>query len=292
MKSRFIAAVWIAAVVGGIVAAAAQAPASPSFEVVSIKPVAPTASAGGWRNAPGRITGTFTVKTLIALAFSTSSTPITPFPANRILGGPDWLDTTRFAVNAEAPRDGQTNTTNPIAFGRPLAPLLRSLLEARFKLAAHIETRELPIYALVVARSDGRLGPKLRRISDEECAARRLKANNGPLSPSDALPCGATRGTPTGFLDFGVAMTTTANQLQGRGADRPILDRTNLAGHFDVDFQWATEANRLSGGSTVSSSDPTSLFTTITEQLGLKVESRREPMDVLVVDHVERPTPD
>ena len=171
--------------------------------------------------------------------------------------------------------------------------MLKTLLEDRFKLAAHIEKREVPVYALVMARSDGRLGPKLRPVTDDECAARRLKATNGALNPSrDALPCGATRYAAIGSSAFGVPMTSVASLLQGGGPGRPILDRTNLAGVFDIDIQWGPEANGLSADGAASSSDATSIFTAVTEQLGLKLESRREPMDVLVIDHVEHPTED
>jgi uncharacterized protein (TIGR03435 family) len=87
-------------------------------------------------------------------------------------------------------------------------------------------------------------------------------------------------------------MERVASLLQGGASDRPILDRTNLAGAFDMDIQWGPEANGLSADGAASSSDATSIFTAVTEQLGLKLESRREPMDVLVIDHVEHPTED
>jgi uncharacterized protein (TIGR03435 family) len=284
LNSRLLGAVGIVAVVGGVLAA--QTPASPAFEVASIKPAPPGSPPGSYRVGGGRLTGTFSLHTLISMAYR-SVDPALRF--DQIFGEPSWASSV-FSINATVGPDGPTEG---LAFSKALFPMLKTLMEDRFKLSAHIEKRELPVYALVVARSDGRLGPKLHRVTDDECSARRLKATSGKLSLSDALPCGGSRGTSTGRSAFGFSMPMVANLLQGGGAGRPIIDRTNLAGVFDVDIDWGPDANRLSAdGTAASSSDATSLFTAVTEQLGLKLESSKEPLDVLVIDHVERPTAD
>ena len=287
MKARVLSAVGIVALAGGIAAVAAQTPASPAFEVVSIKPVPPEAIHGGYQVLPGgRLTGTFSLHTLIWLSYR-SVNPALRY--DQIIGEPSWASSV-FNITATVGPDGPTELA---AFLKVLSPMLKTLMEDRFKLAAHIEKREVPVYALVVARSDGRLGPKLRSITDDECAARTASRASGALNSSrDALPCGGLRPSATGASAFGVPMTRVASLLEGGGPGRPILDRTNLVGNFDVDFQWGPEATRLTADASpgTASSDATSIFTAVQEQLGLKLESRREPMDVLVVDHVEHPT--
>jgi uncharacterized protein (TIGR03435 family) len=238
-----------------------------AFEVASIKPVPSTMPSGSWRYAPGRMTGTFSPRLLIALAFGTPER--ISFPPQQIVGGPDWLDTERFAINATAAVDGEFDISVPYRFGRPIAPYLRSLLEDRFKLAAHIEKRDFPVYALIVARSDGQLGPRLRRstLTDADCQSRREHP-----SP-DARPCGAV--LHVGDPLTGVPVERAIGFLQS--LDRIVLDRTGLGGLFDIDFK---------------RDDTISIFTDVQEQLGLKLEPTREPLDALVIDHLERPTRD
>ncbi len=295
LKSRLLGAVGIVAVVGAIVSVTAQTPApsaqtpgSPAFEVVSIKPVPPESTHGGYQVLPGgRLTGAFSLHTLIWMAYRAVSPALRN---DQIIGEPSWASSV-FNITATVGPDGRTELA---AFLEVLPPMVKTLMEDRFKLSAHIEKRELPVYALVLARSDGRLGPKLRPITDDECAARRLKATSGALDPSrDARPCGGLRPFATGASEFGVSMARVVSLLEGLGPGRPILDRTNLAGVFDVDIDWGPGANRLSAdGSATSSSDATSLFTAVTEQLGLRLESTTGPVDVLVIDHVEHPSED
>jgi uncharacterized protein (TIGR03435 family) len=289
VKTPVLSAVGIVAVVSGIAGVlAAQTPAPPAFEVVSIKPAPPESIHGGYQVLPGgRLTGAFSLHALIWMAYRSVNPALRD---DQIIGEPSWASSV-FHITVTVGPDGPTELA---AFLEVLSPMLKTLMEDRFKLAAHIEKREVPVYALVVARSDGRLGPKLRPITDDECAARAASRASGALNSSrDALPCGGLRPSATGASAFGVHMTRVASLLEGAGPGRPILDRTNLAGIFDVDFQWGPEATRLTADAspgTASSSDATSIFTAVQEQLGLKLESRREPMDVLVIDHVEHPT--
>jgi uncharacterized protein (TIGR03435 family) len=246
----------------------AQIPERLAFDTVSIKPTSAD-TLPRWRVAPGRLMANRTVKELVQMAFTTSGGA---FRVEQIVGGPDWVDTAHFAINAQyALTDEEARVTNPISFGpHPLAPLVRALLENRFKLATHIEQRELPVYALVLARSDRRLGPQLHvsSLNDADCEARHQRAS------ATAPPCGL-RNTANGFTAIG-APFSVVRAFFGP-LDRPMLDRTGLDGRFDAEFR---------------REDNVAIFTTLQEQLGLKLDPRREPLDVLVIDHVERPTED
>src|SRR5229473_3073049 len=143
-KSRVHWAVGIVAVVGGIAGVvAAQTPASPVFEVASIKPNTSMDQSGGSDFAAGRFTGkNVTARRVIGLAFQ-------PLLGNQIVGGPAWLDVDRFDIQAKASGDPS---------GAQLRLMLQSLLKERFKLVAHRETRELPVYNLVMAGGGGKTG--------------------------------------------------------------------------------------------------------------------------------------
>jgi uncharacterized protein (TIGR03435 family) len=236
----------------------AQAPAAGdpklSFEVASIKP-----------NNSGRlITGSFfragrynatntTLQTQILLAYDLQQF--------RLVGGPAWMDTDRFDITATA-----QGTPSP----ETLRPLLRSLLQERFALVTHRETRELPVYRLVLARNDRALGKRLVK-SDVDCALSRGKVPD---------PC-TSRSSSGRFLATAVLFNSFLRTLQS-AVDRAIVDDTGLSGSYDVDLEWAAQQD--------DASKP-SIFTALQEQLGLKLESARGPVDVLVIDHAEPPTP-
>jgi uncharacterized protein (TIGR03435 family) len=147
-------------------------------------------------------------------------------------------------------------------------PLLQSLLEDRFNLRVHRETRQLPIYALVRAKTGGALGPRLTR-SSIDCA-------------KEAAKCGF-RGGPVGQIAGNAIPNDILMQLLGNATDRIVVDRTGLEGPFDVDLEWSPDQ---------TATDKPSIFTAVQEQLGLKLESATGPVEVLVIDHVERPTED
>jgi uncharacterized protein (TIGR03435 family) len=211
----------------------------------------------------------------------------------QILGGPDWVRTTRFTVEAKAE-------------GRPTADQMRlmvqRLLEERFALKVHKETRELPRYALVMAREDKRLGPTLKP-SKIDCPA--IVAARGPdyrppigprpwESPRCGLMVGLGGGSMTIMLE-GQPISEFVRTLQ-TNAGRVIVDRTGLTGTFDVVFQTEmTRTNLPPGlelpGATSTPPEGLSLFTALPEQLGLKLESERGPVDVIVIDSAQMPTP-
>ena len=195
-------------------------------------------------------------------------------PPERIIKGSesiaptDWIVTERYDIIAQAARD--------IAPGE-LPVMLQGLLRDRFNFSGHTETRERPAYALVLARSDGRLGPRLRRVAvdcqDAE-AVRQATASAGGKGPV----CGG-QANSTNISLRGFSLDALARALAGP-AGRLVVNRTGIAGAFDIDVNWAT----------VDSQDGVSIFTAVQEQLGLKLESTTAPFDVLVIDRIERPT--
>jgi uncharacterized protein (TIGR03435 family) len=210
----------------------------------------------------------------------------------QIVGGPPWINSERFDINARAAGDPPRDV---------MADMLKRLLADRFKLKAHPESREVDVYALVLARSDGRLGPGLRKpaVDCEAIEAARKQAAPagssppmppGPPKPGERPECGTLSTSMNGVLRLATGGTTlsgVATAIQAT-VGRPVLDRTGLAGRFDVDLEYAGTAAPSTTADQLNA--PASVFTALQEQLGLKLEPRKEMMDVLVIDFVERPT--
>jgi uncharacterized protein (TIGR03435 family) len=176
--------------------------------------------------------------------------------------------------------------------------LLRQLLEDRFALKAHIDRRPLQVYALVTSFKEGRFGPQLREaVTDCPPPPSGIPE---PLRPETA-PSNNNRMCWGGSFDMGniragaLNMRGLAAALTSQGfTDLPVVDRTDLAGNFEIDLRWSSvplSAVPERGVTDFDLGDRPSLFTALQEQLGLKLERRTEPMDVLVIDHVEPPTP-
>ena len=191
--------------------------------------------------------------------------------------------------------------------------MMQTLLRDRFKLIFHSEKRELPIYALVVPRSDGRLGPGLKRIPDDECpppGSRRGAGPGGPpppaaspFDPNAVASCGSTIFGPGRLLAHGVPINMLAQSLANLPAitsfNRPVTNLTKLEGFYDFDFRFTNEFGRgvpppTSGPAAVPNAivpgDEPALFTDLQEQLGLKLNPQRATLDVLVIDSIDRPT--
>jgi uncharacterized protein (TIGR03435 family) len=260
----------------------AQTPVGPTFEVASVKPntSGPRALQRAGFQPGERVTLTnVTLRIMIQMAYPAVSD---------IVGGPNWIgragpsdDADRFDVHAKAEAP---------ASREQLQAMLRALLADRFKLAAHTEARTEPIWALVVARRDGKLGPHLRRATTD-CAALRQAAQ-----PSEKDPCGT--------LSMAMALVTGTMKVRGlpldqlgrlsRDAGRRVVDKTGLSGPFDWDLTWTPQVF-LQGSfdrerfPTIDPEGP-SIFTALPEQLGLKLESQKGEGTVLVMDHVEHPT--
>lgn len=278
------------------VAGRTQAPApgaGPTFEVASVK----LNNSGDGRvllqNQPGgRFTATnVTLRLLIRNAYQLQEFQIT--------GGPSWLNDDRFDIVAKAESLPDAPTPAPGMGPTPLQLMIRALLAERFKLAVHTETKELPIYALILARSDGRLGPDLHH-SDTDCAAfaaagrgRGRGALPQPPQPGERMPCGIRIGMGTMVIG-GTSLSQFASSLS-MFVGRTVLDRTGLTGAFDINLAWTPDQmpQRPSGAPEPPPIDPNgpSIFTALQEQLGLKLDSQKGPVDVLVIDRAERPTP-
>ena len=164
--------------------------------------------------------------------------------------------------------------------------MLRTLLGDRFKLRVHREERALPIYALVLARTDRRVGGSLMPVT-VDCASLRAQAAATVPGPPTRPPC-AIGGTGGSLIGGAVTMAQLADVLSNR-VGRVVIDKTELPGRFNVDLAWTPDSS--STGPQTDISAP-SLFTALQEQLGLRLQSSAGPVEVLVIDSVERPTPD
>jgi len=197
-------------------------------------------------------------------------------PMSLIVGGPDWFSTTQFNIDA---RMAEGSTLTPADAPR----LLRGVLEDRFKLKAHIEPRPFPVYALVRARADGALGPKIRP-STTDCPPLPKDAPAPPPGmPVETRCFGGT--FRSGLIQSGKA--TIADLVRSltnfNGDGRIVIDRTGLSGKFELDLRWSADPSQPS--------DDPPLVTAIQEQLGLKLEPRTEQVPAVIIDHAEQPTP-
>jgi uncharacterized protein (TIGR03435 family) len=168
------------------------------------------------------------------------------------------------------------------------------MLADRFRLTVHNETRQLPVYALVVARRDRRLGPQLHKV-EIDCAAEYENARGRvPPEPGKAACGGFTGRGPGRMTGHAVTMSMLATSFPG-SVGRIVVDRTGLGGVFDLDLTWLPEQmpQRAEPPSNAPlPADGPSIFTAVQEQLGLKLDSQRSPVDVLVIDRAEHPTQD
>ena len=202
----------------------------------------------------------------------------------QIVGAPDWVQTEHYDIVAKASGD-----LRPVSPGAPRAHflMLRSFLIDRFTLKAHLETRDAPVFALVMARADGKPGAGLVPAHDD-CAAivaAEVKGERPASKPGERPACGLIAG-PNRIAGGNQSMGQLATTLTGP-MNRLVLDRTGLSGvfHFTLDF--------VPDGSPIDASQNLpSLQTALQEQLGLKLEPARGPVDMLVIDSIERPTPD
>jgi uncharacterized protein (TIGR03435 family) len=272
-----------------------EAGSGPTFEVASVKQ---SQSREGFVQLGIQPGGRFTARNvplrmLIQNAYQLQD--------SQLIGGPDWVDSDRFDVVAKAAGDVPPTAIGP---GRPAGALqlmLQALLAERFNLKVHEETRELPIYALLLARSDGKLGTQLRPAA-VDCAAVIASARGrgaqppSPPQPGEHPQCGMRIG-PGQMSGGGLLMSQFAMSLS-LFVRRGVVDRTGLTGPFDIELTWTPDQMPQGppppGAPPLPPVDPhgPSIFTAVQEQLGLKLDSTKGPVDVLVIDQVEPPIPD
>jgi uncharacterized protein (TIGR03435 family) len=223
----------------------AFAQALPEFEVATIKPGSPETHGTMTSAQPGKLTlKNITLREAVRMAYRLNEP--------ELFGGPKWVDSEHYDIDGRAesrvPRD-------------QIILMLQSLLVERFKLKVHRETRELPVYALTIAKG----GPKMPRATEGD-----PKNGGTSVGPRNITAKGSVIG------DFA---RTLADLLM-----RPVLDRTGLEGLYDIKL---VDFAPLSG--TGDDAPEASLFTAIQEQLGLKLESQKGPVQVLVIDSAEKP---
>jgi uncharacterized protein (TIGR03435 family) len=189
----------------------------------------------------------------------------------QIIGAPAWIDSERYDVEGKA-EDAQRNA--------PIGPMLQSLIEERFNAAIHGETRDLPVYFLTVAKD----GPKVKATA---CLTKEPNTPLPPNQPQSAF-CGYFGSGIGSLIGTGQPIENLADMLSGI-LRRKVLDRTGLAGRFDLNLKWTPDSSTppVNSQEAATAPDGPSIFTAIEEQLGLKLESGKAPIDVLVIDHIE-----
>jgi uncharacterized protein (TIGR03435 family) len=258
-----------------------------AFEVASVR-----VNKSGGLAMPSRTKGMIYRATNIPLRYLIAAAY--RMPAARVLGGPTWLGTAtvdmrfvggdRFDISAKLPHGSSPGQ---------VPAMLRALLSDRFHLTIHSEVRDAPIYALVVARKDGVLGPHMRR------AAVDCEANGTILAAPDAAAGASPEVKPD---EEGHSRLEIGGEILGRGqrlsalartlslfADLPVVDKTDLAGGFDFDLRFP-ELDTAPAAQMPSTEPVSRIFTALREQLGLKLQSARGNLEFVVVDSVTHPT--
>jgi len=248
----------------------AQTPAAPtSFEAASVKPAAfePGRGFGAVRN-DGSIfsAGSVSLKALIVMAYHVD--------VAQISGGPDWLATAKFDVDAKRPGGSSGAGAGAINRDDKLQMMLQSLLAERFRLAIHRETKELPVYALVPAKT----GPKLTEASAGGDPGRFKGVSPtfegvywGGGGPDNVT----VNGKQATMSELAYALSWSAVA----GLDRYVIDATGLKGNYDFSAPFSSGPD----------SDGPTIFDALERNLGLRLEARKGPVEILVVDHAEKP---
>jgi uncharacterized protein (TIGR03435 family) len=281
--------VLVAALVAATtLSAAARQTSRPAFDVVSIKPTS-LDTPGLIKASPQRIEiPNTTLMGLIRTAYSRFA-----FDMREIVGGPSWIDADRFAIIATAAAPFKTG---PDGFPLDLTAMMRTLIEDRFKVKVHEEQRDMPHYALVLARPDRKTGQGLTSVPDECSQAIKELSGAKPAPRRPGPPPCSFGGPPGKLIATGVTLNAFANVLS-RSVGKQVLDRTGLPGSFNIELTFDPTSAAALGppganpGPPIRDDTAPSIFTALQEQLGLKLESTRGPVDVLVVDAAEPPTP-
>jgi bla regulator protein BlaR1 len=258
----------------------AQSPvvASRHFDVAAIKPNNSGANLLGIRVVPGgglRAVNA-TLRSLISEAYQVRDFELS--------GGPAWLGSARYDIEAK----GQVESGSQQQTGLQVMKMLQALLADRFQLRIHRETKEMPVYGLLVAKN----GPKLE-ASREVCFDPTAGIPQPPTLPgqSPSRPCGGFNNSSNQMLGASVGMSRFAANLS-RFIGRTVVDRTGLKGTYDIALRWTPDEGQawLPTGPLPPDDSQPSIFTAVQEQLGLRLESQRGPVEVLVIDGAEKPS--
>jgi uncharacterized protein (TIGR03435 family) len=289
LQKHFFLLVLAAVVIAIPVFSQEPAGTRPSFEVATVKPSATASNGTSIRVQPGgRLTVTnATLKMLMAVAYKVRDFQVS--------GGPGWTGTDRWNIEAKAEEGSVSELALSFdpAVSNPLMLMLQSLLQDRFQLKMHREAKEMPVYELAVAKG----GPRIKLSADQSPIV--APERGAPLPPrpqrGGPMPRGAMAMGRGSFEAHGVPI---ANFIQGLSQQlgRPIIDKTGLKGFYDITLQWTPEFGvglvKPGGPDTdpppADASGP-SIFTAIQEQLGLRLDSAKGPVDVLIIDSVQKP---
>jgi len=257
------------------VAALAYAQDVPTFDVASVKRNVSGEPGAALDMSRGQVRATNApLQVLIRQSFDVMD--------SQIVGAPSWVADERYDVIAKAPEGIET------AVG--LRTLLRALLAERFKLTTHTETREMPVFSLTRARADGRNGPGLREASFDCVNGAPVFTGGARTTTTDEWPMCIVTFKP-GLLYVGGYQMRDVIRLLTPLVGRTILDETKIQGLVQVRLEYQP-AGRGASPQGASTNERPELFTALEEQTGLKLVGKRAPVEVLVIDTVERPSPD
>jgi uncharacterized protein (TIGR03435 family) len=260
-------------VIGGSMATGQIKPPD-QFEVVSVKPTESTDRRALVEELPGRlIMRNFTARALVLFAYDVAD--------YQVSGGPSWINSDAY--------DLQATTQGNATAGQMENSMLRALLQDRFRLSLHRETKQMPVYEMVLANRDGKLQPSTK----DSCVVRSADAPPPPAAAPGTIFCGTHHLTSNELhrtLDgAGISMAALAGYLSYWLVHRPIINKTGLDGTFDIHMEWTADPPNGVGDPDFSGGP--SIFTALREQLGLKLQSGTGPAEVLIIDHIEKPSP-
>ena len=209
---------------------------------------------------------------------------------DRVMGGPDWITSELYDIDAQS---DEATTQKIQAFAADQQDFvhrrqLQTLLADRFKLIVHRETKELPVYTLLLAEG----GPKLQEATPGNTYSNGVKGPNGlPVGPGQIVGGLSPLNEPTILVAQAVPMTSVAQKLSWQ-LDHTVFDMTGLKGNYDFTLRWMPDARLAKRGSDSPAPLPSdlSIAKAIEQQLGLKLELQKAPIQVLVIDHIETPT--
>jgi len=259
MKMALAAALFVASSLGAL---PQSPPRDPSFEVASIKPVESGPKSGRYivMQGPHRfVEKNYTLKLLIAAAYELNPKAVT--------GGPAWMESEHYDILALTPGEKQPSHDEQMA-------MLRALLSDRFKLSFHREPRVFSIYDLEISKGGSKLKPSAAAPTDQPYLISTVYPEKIVMPAKNA------------------SMADFVSVLQRAVLDRPVVDKTGLTGRYDFNLEWAPDESTFNGELPASSSDASEppFFSAIQQQLGLRLEATRGPVDTIVVDHAEHPS--
>ncbi len=262
MMRQIAAAVLVLSASGIVAQSPAPRPKFDAFEVAAIKPVEHDAKAGRYITMQGTnrfVEKEYTLKLLIAAAYDLN--------AREISGGPGWIESDHYDIVAVTPGDVRPTHDEQMS-------MLRNLLADRFKLTFHREQKEFSIYELQVAKGGAKLKASTAAADDPAALISTVYPQRIVLPARNAT------------------MGDLVSLMQRAMLDRPVVDKTGLVGRFDFDLEWSPDETQFGGEVPIANADAPSppLFTAIQQQLGLKLEATRGPVNALVVDNAERPS--